>query len=247
MRKVAIILTLFICLACDSESAFDCFQTSGSTIQQQVDVPNFERILVNRDVELIIKQGPQQVIIETGENLINDITATVQGNQLVLTDNNTCNFVREFGITKVYVTTPTLTEIRCSTQFEIRSEGILNFNELNLISEDFNFPDSFPIGDFRLELDVDDLSVVSNNLSFFYLSGEADNVSISFPAGDGRFEGESLIAEHITLLHRGSNDMVVNPQQSLEGQILATGNVISVNQPPLVDVTNAFTGQLIFN
>ena len=40
--------------------------------------------------------------------------------------------------------------------------------------------------------------------------------------------------------------MVVNPQQSLEGQLRGTGNLISVNEPPVVEVERIYTGQLIF-
>ncbi|MBT8243614.1 MAG: DUF2807 domain-containing protein [Winogradskyella sp.] len=248
MKKLIYILFIVLCLSCDSESASDCFQKAGSIIEEELSVANFERILVNRDIELIIKQGPSQIVrVQTGENLLNDVVVEVIGNQLVLTDNNICNYVRDFGITKVFVTIPNLTEIRCSTQFEIKSDGILNFESLTLLSEDFNAPDSFPIGDFRLNLDVENLNVVSNNLSFFYLSGEAENLNVNFAAGDGRFEGEDFIVQNISIFHRGSNNMVVNPQQSITGTIFSTGDVISVNQPPNVDVEEVFNGRLIFN
>lgn len=248
MKKLIYIFGLFLVFSCDSENASDCFQTAGNIITEEFFVDNFERILVNRDIELIIKEGPiQQVIVQTGENLLNDVVVEISENQLILTDNNTCNYVRDFGITKVFVTVPNLTEIRCSTQFEIKSEGVLNFDDLALLSENFNFPDTFPIGDFRLNLDVENLRVVSNNLSFFYLSGEAENLNINFVAGDGRFEGEDLIAQNVSIFHRGSNDMIVNPQESITGTIFSTGDVISVNQPPIVEVEEVFNGRLIFN
>ncbi|WP_299117647.1 head GIN domain-containing protein [uncultured Winogradskyella sp.] len=247
-KRLIYLICAFLILSCDSDSALDCFQTAGSIVQQEFLVTGFDKILVNRDIELIINQGASQsVVVETGENLLNDVTVEVIANQLVLTDSNNCNYVRDFGITKIYVTTPNLIEIRCSTQFEIRSDGVLNFDNLDLISENFNFPDSFPIGDFRLQLDIENLKIVSNNLSFFYLSGEAENMSISFPAGNGRVEAENLVAQNISVFHRGSNDMVVNPQQSITGSILSTGNVISVNQPPIIDVEEVFNGRLIFN
>ena len=247
MKKLIYIFGFVLFYGCDSESALDCFQTAGNIIQQEFSVSSFERILVNRDIELIIKQGvSQQVIVETGDNLLNDITVEVIGNQLELSDNNNCNFVRDFGITKVFVTTPNLTEIRCSTQFEIKSDGVLDFDDLTLISEDFTSSDNFAIGDFQLQLDVIDLQIISNNLSFFYLSGDVENINISFVAGNGRFEGANLIAQNVSVFHRGTNDIIVNPQQSITGSILSTGNVISVNQPPIVDVEEVFNGRLIF-
>ena len=73
-----------------------------------------------------------------------------------------------------------------------------------------------------------------------------DNFSIEPMIMPDRFEGENLIAQNVSVFHRGTNDMIVNPQQSITGSILSTGNVISVNQPPIVDVEEVFNGRLIF-
>ena len=238
---------LFLVFACNSEDANDCFQTSGSIIQQTFEVSSFEQILVNRDIELIIKEAPEySVIVETGENLINDVAVEVVDNQLVLTDHNSCNYVRDYGITKVYVEAPNLTDIRTSSQYEISSDGVLNYPVIRLFSEDYSGPSEFTVGDFRLEIASQNLSVTSNNLSFFYISGTIENLFVGFYSGAGRFEGENLIAQNVNVSHRGSNDMVVNPQQSLEGQLRGTGNLISVNEPPVVEVERIYTGQLIF-
>jgi hypothetical protein len=238
---------LVLVFACNSEDANDCFQTSGDIIQETVDISNFERILVNRDVELIIKDAPDyKVTIETGENLINDVKAEFIGNQLVLTDSNSCNYVRDHGITKVYVEAPNLTEIRTSSQYDISSDGVLNYESLILYSEDFNGGSEFTVGDFRLTVNAVNLDIYSNNLSFYYIDGEVEELFIGFYSGAGRFEAESLIAENISVYHRGSNDMIVNPQLSLTGELRGTGNLISVNQPEVVEVERIYTGQLIF-
>ncbi len=246
MRNLKYLVLLFL-FTCNSEDANDCFQTSGRIIQETVDVVSFERILVNRDIELIIKEGPgYKVTIETGENLINDVKVEIIGNQLVLTDNNSCNFVRDYGITKIYVEAPNLTEIRTSTQYDISSDGILNYNALTLFSENFNGGSEFTMGDFRLSVASQNISISSNNLSFFYLEGTTANLFVGFYSGSGRFEGENLIAENVVVYHRSTNDMVVNPQVSLTGELRGVGNLISVNQPPVVDVDRIYTGQLIF-
>jgi len=247
MKKLFYIITLILVFTCDSEDASDCFQTSGSIIQQEISVDAFTKILVNRDIELILKQGLEfEVIIETGKNLLNDIEAIVVDDQLQLTDNNTCNYVRDFGITKVYVTAPSITEIRSSTQYDVSSNGVLNFESLKLLSEDFNAPESFTVGDFRLDVYLTTLRITANNISSFYIAGQTENLFVGFFAGSGRFEGENLITQNVDVFHRGSNDMIVNPQQSLTGQLLSTGNLISKNEPPIVDVDVLYTGRLIF-
>lgn len=246
MKKI-IYLLVFLVFACNSEDANDCFQTSGSIIQQEVDVVDFERVLVNRDIELIITEAPEyKVTIETGENLLNDVNAEVIGDRLVLTDNNNCNYVRDYGITKIYVEAPNLTEIRTSSQYEVSSNGILTYPSLRLLSEDFNEVVDFTVGDFRLSINSESLDITSNNISSFYIDGEVDDLFVGFFSGSGRFEGENLIAQNVDVNHRGSNDMIVNPQASLTGILRGTGNIISVNVPPIVDLERIYTGQLFF-
>jgi hypothetical protein len=248
MKKLVCILITFLMLACNSEHANDCFQTSGAIIQQEIMLPSFTKILVNRDVELIIKEGiEQKVVIETGTNLLSDVTAVVIDDELVLTDNNTCNYFRDYNITKVYVTSPNITEIRSSTQYDVRSDGVLTYPSLALLSEDYYAPESFTVGNFHLQLNNNALSVLFNNLSNCYVSGTTNNLSITFAAGISRFEGANLIAQHVSIWNRSSNDMIINPQQSVSGRISGTGNVISVNQPPIVNVEQLYKGRLIFN
>lgn len=248
MKRINFYIFGFILIfSCNSEDANDCFQTAGNIIQQEISVSHFERILVHRDIELIIKEAPDyKVTIETGNNLMNDLKVGIVGNQLILTDNNTCNFVRDYGITKIYVEAPNLTEIRSSTQYDISSDGILNYETLTLLSEDYNSENEFTIGDFRLTLNSEYLNITSNNLAFYYIDGLVENMFVGFYAGTGRFEGRNLIAQKVTVYHRGSNDMVVNPQQSLSGELKGTGNLISVNQPSLVDVEQFYIGALYF-
>lgn len=247
MKKWMYLSVLFV-FACNSEDANDCFQTSGEIIQEEVTIPDFERILVNRDIELILTQADDyKVTIETGENLISDVKVEVVENQLVLTDNNTCNYVRDYGITKVYLEVPNVIEIRNSSQYEVSSNGILNFPNLRLVSEDFNENIEFTVGDFRLTVNSEDLEIISNNISSFYIDGITEDLFVGFFSGSGRFEGENLIAQNIGINHRGSNDMIVNPVESLTGIIRGTGDVIAVNEPPVVNVEEIYIGDLIFN
>ena len=144
------------------------------------------------------------------------------------------------------MTAPNLNEIRNSSQYEVSSVNVLTYPELILISEDFNETNNFTVGDFRLELDNELVKIISNNLSFFYLSGETETLDVGFFGGSGRLEAENLVARHVKIFHRSSNDMMVNPQLSLTGELRGSGDLISINTPPIIDVEQFYTGQLIF-
>jgi len=243
--KYLLIITLFF--SCDSEDAGNCFQTAGNSIQQEFTVSNFDKILINERIELIIKEGAtQKVTVETGENLLNDIDIQVVNNELIATNNNTCNFVRGYGLTKVYITSPNIIKIRNSSELAVRSDGVLTYPTLNLIADDFQ-SDYLNIGDFHLSVNNTTLKITSNGISNFYIDGQTTNLTVGFYAGDSRFEGKDLIATNVNITHKSTNDMLVNPQAKIEGDIFSLGDVIAYNQPTIVDVTEHYQGKLIFN
>jgi hypothetical protein len=246
MKLVKYIIISLLVISCNSKDAPDCFKNSGDLIQKEFTVEAFTKITSFKNVELIITQGDtQQVIVETGEFLIDDIEVRVEDDTLLLKDNTGCNYTRDYGITKVYVTAPNLTTLRNSSNFDISSNGVLNYESLSLASEDFN-SDFYSIGNFNLEVNTTNLSLVINNLSTSYISGTTTNLRVFFASGDGRFEGRNLIAQNVDVYHRGTNDIIVNPQLSLKAKLVSTGDLRVVNTPPNVDVEVLFDGGVIY-
>lgn len=235
-------------VSCNGENANDCFQTEGNTIQKNFTVPFFSEIRIEDDVSLIIRQGPvQTVVIETGVNLLNDIIVLVDEEVLVVKDNNRCNFVRDYGNTKVFVSTPDLKKIRNSSEFDVRGEGALQFPSLRLVSNTTEgIEDSRKSGDFILNLKCEELWVEANGFSGFYLEGFSDKATIAFEDEVPRLEAKNLRVNELRIFQRSANKMIVNPIQSIIGIIKGTGDVICVNRPPIVEVEQIYTGQLLF-
>ena len=248
MKKIFVIFLLFPFLSCDSDKGLNCFQAAGDIIQEEFTVAPFNKITVWERTQLIIKQGEtQKVIVETGDNLLNDIEVEVKDGVLNLRNTNGCNLVRDYGITKVYVTAPNLERIRNSSGLAVLGVGTLSYPSLALISEDQESEDAFHIdGNFKLKLDVQNLQIVANGLSNFFLSGNAKRANFGIFAGDARIEAPNLIIDNLMLFHRGTQDMIVNPQESIKGEIVSLGNVIAKNRPPIVEVEQLYRGRLIF-
>ncbi|SDR74316.1 head GIN domain-containing protein [Christiangramia echinicola] len=248
MRKIIYLLAIIGLVGCDSEEAGNCLQKSGDIIQEEILVENFDEIIVYDKIKLYIEQGDQQkVLVETGENLLNEISVEVEAGRLVLKNENRCNFFREYGVTSVYVTIPDLKYLRHAGNIQLESIGTLNFEELWLVSENQALdPEIHTDGNFKLDLNVKNLRITNDNYSHFFLTGSVENFDGFFAAGDGRLEARDLIVQNYDLFHRGTNKLIVNPQQSLKGDIFSYGDIISVNRPPEVDVEEHFRGKLIF-
>ncbi len=249
MKKIIYTLTFVFLFGCSSEYSWDCIQSSGDIIEKEFEVAVFKKVQVWERVQLIISHGETQNIrVETGENLMNEIQVKVKDSILTISDRNSCNWVRDYAITKAYVTTPNIDEIRNSSGFTVENIGPLRFEELNLVSDDRFSEGQYHIdGDFRLDqLDVQRLRIYANGLSKFYLKGEANVAFFGALDGDVRIESADLEIRHFYFQHRSTNKMIVNPRNLIVGTITGLGDVIAKNRPPVVEVEELFTGRLIF-
>lgn len=248
MKNYILYITLIITFyGCNSEDSGDCFQTAGTTIFKEIEVPSFSTILVQERVGLILEEGPvQKVIIETGKNLLPDVSVEVIDNELILNDNNACNFVRDYGITKIHITSPNITKIRNASEQDVNSKGVLTFPSLYLQSVG-DKTKYLGAGDFNLNIENESLRIWGNAICNFNIKGSSQKLDISLSDGDTRFNGEYLIAEEVIVRQVSSNDILVYPTQSLKGSIYSTGDVISFNKPPIVEVEEISSyGKLIF-
>lgn len=246
--KAGLVLWVFLLFSCHSENAPDCIQEIGDIVRTEIEVSEFSKITVNEKVSLILKQGDtQKVEIETGEFLLDEIAAEVVDGRLLLSNDNGCNLFRDYGVTKVYVTAPNITEIRSNTGLSITSDGVLGYEALALYSESYTDPDMETTdGEFNLELDAGSLNILTNGIAYFKLEGTATSLNITVAAGDSRIEAENLMVNSVVLNHRGTNDIEVNPQESISGVVRGTGDVIAYNEPDTVAVEELYTGKLIF-
>lgn len=248
MKKILYIFLVLLLMGCDSENAINCIQTTGKPITKEFDVPAFSKIFAGSRVKLYLTYGEtQEVVVKTGKNLLNDISVSVDNDELYLKNKNACNLVRDYKETAVYVTSPNITSIRNGSPYTIESTNTLKYPELTLLSEDEENEDEFHTdGDFKLDLETENLEIINNKLSNYYLTGSVDDFSIQVLSGDGWIKAENLTAQHVTVFHRGTSKIVVNPRQSLTGKLVSTGDLIAVNHPPIVEVEELYKGKLIF-
>lgn len=247
--KYKIQITVLLCLlqlfmGCNSDNAPECFKKAGKTISYEIAVPEFNAIHVGPGVEVVIKQGTERKIeIQTGENLKGAVSAKVLNNELLLTNDTGCNWVRGYKTTTIYITAPYLDKIYSASQFSVKSDGVLNYPSLTLQSGLISETAS---GIFELNIDSQNLTIDDNQSAYYIISGKVENLNINFYAGDSRFEGTDLIAQKIKVFQRSSNDIIANPQLEVTGKIYSTGNLVLKNHPPLVDVEQLYTGKIIY-
>ena len=245
MKKIFFISVVsFLLFSCEKPG--DCIKSTGQMVTKEIPAKPFDVIYVYAGIGLVVKEGPEyKVEIRSGENLIDDISAVFQENVLTFRDNTTCNWVRDYGETTVFITAPNIVEIHSRTEQEIKSDGIITFPILRLISMDLS--EGAGTGDFIFQLDNGQLVIENNNVSRFYISGKTQEALLNFYDGNGRIEAQNLEIKKAKIFHRGSNDMHINPIESVEGELFSTGNLVLYNSPPMVNVIQHYYGKLIYN
>lgn len=248
-KTILIVIVLLSFVSCSKPS--DCIEGTGDMITKNFEVLSanyFHKIYVEKGVGLVVKQGTEyKVEVRTGENLIDNISVEFRNDGLFLKDNSSCNWVRDYGQTIVYVTTPKLDflNITSRTEQDIDSDGVLTHDIVRLNALDLG--PGAGTNDFHVQVNNSQLVIENNNVSRYYISGQTNQALLNFYEGNGRIEAENLTAQNIEVFHRGYNDMVVRPIQRITGEIVSTGNIILKNNPDEVDVEELYQGKVIYN
>ena len=225
MKRIIYLLLLTLLFSCEKPS--ECIESTGEIVTREVPVSAFTRLEVYRGIAVQITEGASYSLqIKSGENIIK------------LKDNTSCNWLREYGQTTIYITAPNIEEIYSKTERDISSNGALTYPNLTLIALDTNGDGIEGAGtnDFHLEINNTKLVINSNNVARFFITGSTNQAEFFFWAGDSRINAENFTAQHLYVFHRGSNDMYVKPIQSISGKIVSTGNVVLKNNPPSINV-----------
>lgn len=247
MKKTILVLIIAVLfIRCNDKNANDCIQTQGAVIKEEVVVASFNKILVNDKIELfIIEAAEQKVVVEGGKNLLNDISFLVTDSRLEITNNNSCFVYKDFNV-KVYIYSPNISEIRNSSVFPVRSVGVLNYPDLNLISEDY-LSDFLNSGDFNLTVNSKKIRLVANGPSNHTIKGFTKNLNVVLAGNTPLFNGEELTAENANLFARSTSDISINVTNEVKGNLYSTGDVILFTKPNSMKLTAHYTGRIILN
>lgn len=246
MRKIIPFLLILFLLSCDNDHAPDCLKTSGKIVSGTIDLPEFDEIMTYDNIILYVEDRPEQeVILETGENIFEDIQFEVVSNRLEIKNKNSCNLFRSYRNIKVYVSSPNLTYIQNGSPFDVISLNTLNYENLDLKTDNFEEKnDYYKNGNFDLDLNTKHLTISSSSMSGYFLRGKTDFIDVQLYGGVQRIEAADLEVKNAKIHHRGFNDAILNVRDSIVGELLATGDLILVRTPAFMDIQEKYKGKV---
>jgi hypothetical protein len=230
--RLQILCLLSVCIwgGCE-QSDYNCLKNNGKTIIQERILEDFDSIDVRDYVNLIITQDSvNRLTVETGQNIMDGIITEVKDRQLLIRNNNKCNWLRSYDIpVNVYISVRDLKKI-----YYLSSGNITTTNTIksaNLIIEVWG-----GCGTIDMDLDIfQGYFVIQMGTVDFKLHGRCA-INTIYSGDYGPFNCKDLVTGYSYVTNASSNDCYVNVSQYLEAKIGSIGNIYYTGEPDSLDV-----------
>lgn len=231
-----IVITTLVLPGCKKSGLFE---GAGNLSKVKVSVGSFNEIVLNDKVNLILTyDSVEQVSLEAGENLMEEIKLTVLDNKLIINDNNKLKWSRDLDyVINVYVRSSRLSRLSYYGAGDIRSTNTWK-------AEKFTIDSWTGIGtiDLSLESGNTELIVRMANANI-RLKGKSRYTSI-YCADYGTVDLEHFESEEIGMDYRSIRNSTIYVTKMLTAKILYKGDVF-YRGTPAINATLNSSGKLI--
>lgn len=242
MQKTAVYGLLWLILvlaACQKETLNNCLQSTGKIKTEIRSCLPFHTLVMRDNVNVVLVQDTLfKIELEAGENLLKNITTTIQDSTLTIENKNHCNWLRDYDkeIT-AYLHFQDIDTILYYASGDLRTHSTLHSQHLLVEARE---------GCGQIELNI-----CTEEVALYQQYGTADfNISGSsvithmFLNSYGPFFCNTLDSRTLYLVHRGTNNCHIRVIRNLNATIDYIGNIYLSGNPPNINCQENGTGHL---
>jgi len=230
MSKIScIIFTLFCLLSCKKNEDRACWKLRGKDAIKEYSLGDIESFRLGRNIRFVlIQDSTNKVVIKTGENLINFIQVSQENGELVIQNENTCNFLR-------YGKNDVLVELHFSSLRRIYFEGSEPLTNIGQLSMEFLYLTSNDnASEINLNLSVDSLYLHNPHAwPIIHLSGSSKFCQVNIQ-GDAHVNLKTFsVLNEFQFASESSQIGRINLHNTFKfiGQLRGNGDVFYSGQP----------------
>lgn len=239
MNRVFVFLFIICCFSCKKENLGDCFKSTGKTSIEERFIPTFRSIELNDKIDLFVEYGPNlNLRVKAGENLQKLIKTEVKNGQLIIENDNKCNWVRSFKKRiEVYLQTPTLKAI---TYY---GSGRVNFTN-TFVSDTLLVNLWEASGDLTFKIDANYVELKSHTgTGTIKCEGNTEGL-VTFMGGNGFIETEQTTAKNVLAVNNNTGYLRIKAEENLKADISGAGNIEYFGNP-VIELIDIGEGELI--
>lgn len=224
---------------CEKDQLDDCITSAGPMRIEARSIGDFHKVELHDRVDLVLEErATGTVSVEAGRNLLGQVETEVRDGMLIISNRNTCNWVRSF-------------KPRITVRVPIEQAGFLILKGTGNVSS----TSTVRRGEFRIEqgggqgtavIDVDVDTCVAglhSGAGNVVYTGRA-GLAFLYSAGMGPIDASGLEAERVLVNNSGVTDIRCRAMQEMDAQIYNAGNIY-YSGSPLITSQLLGSGQLI--
>jgi hypothetical protein len=206
---------------------------NGQVIKQERAISPFKSVSVSGSFEVVLIQGDQEaLVIEADENLMEFITAEVNGNELVIgTEKN----LRNYEELKVYITFKEIGSLDLSGAVDLYGEQRLKFNDLSI--------DASGATEITLELEAVSMTLILSGASEITFSGYCQELNVE-SSGASEMNAENLETDTTSLEISGAGELSVFVNDRLDVEVSGAASVRYKGNPESVNQVSSGAGSI---
>lgn len=234
------VLSFILLSSCQKENQFDCLKSTGKMSSEERTIPAYTGIDVNDNVNVFITQSElQELKVEAGENLLENIITEVKDGILYIENINKCNWIRSYKPeVNVYLSTNTLKNIRF--------RGFGKLKSLNKYSSKGFYVDMWEAsGDLELDLECDTVFLKSHTGSANIECSGSTEVLVLYMSGTGIIDASKLQSSYALVINRDVGDLHVNVNWMMDAEIYSRGDIFYYGDPVHINLLKEGEGKLI--
>ena len=185
----------------------------------------FSQLVIADNINVVLREGPCSVSIETDEALQPVVSAEVRGEQLFLRNDASCSFIRRPGESiTAYVSLPRLTRIDYQGSGTVTCADTLHCDYVTIEAD-------HGAGSLHLKLDaLFTQALINNEVTDLYLEGRSDSC-YAWCASRGTIDFRNFEVKRMGLSYAGVRDGYVWATESLHAILYQTGNIYYKGTP----------------
>jgi hypothetical protein len=225
--------------SCEKENMGDCFKSTGKLTVENRTLPAFQKVNLDDRINMTyVFSQEYKVVISAGENLMDEIKTEVKNGELIIRNENRCNWVRSYK--KEVNLTLYAPDINA---FDFAGSGKVTFQ------------DTLKTASFRLNLfDASgsfDLLFAGNYIELKSHTGPGDITArgscrelIAYLNGNGQLNASGLSGDSGLIINQNTGDIQVNLNHQFKAEIRGAGNIYYLGNPE-IRLDKTASGKLI--
>lgn len=234
-RYLLILIGIILTIGLSSCEIYPSIEGNGVPVSETRKVSKFNKLMVDVNAEVYLRQGPQEaIIIDSDENIVDNLETFVENKTLTIRILG--HDVANRKSLKIYIQVPDLYLIQVQGSAKVISENTFYLNNLDL---ELN-------GSGLIDMAVDIDNELVNNINgsgLIYLEGDAYKVR-NLISGSGGVQGFKLFATYVDAEIFGSGYCESSVSNRLYAEINGSGKVYFRGNP-LVKYDISGSGRII--